>query len=231
MESPSAVAEGMVAMSKEEAQKLPKPRFDKVIPTGSTLADLAISGTRVRGGGIPGGVMVEIFGMPGIGKTAFAAEIMGRIQAQGGDVQYNDPEGRLDREYARLFGVHLPDDRYHKPDTVKEMFDLVSEWLDPKQANRPHFPNPLPKNVISGMATDSLAALSTEMEMEDWDKMGMKRASDFSKGFRKVARQIAGSGIILVCTNQVREDADSGQLISPGGKAMQIGRASCRERV
>jgi hypothetical protein len=35
-----------------------------VISTGSTLLDLAISGNRIHGGGLPGGIMVEIFGSP-----------------------------------------------------------------------------------------------------------------------------------------------------------------------
>ena len=37
----------------------------KMISTGSTLLDLAISGGRVRGGKIPAGILVEIFGPAG----------------------------------------------------------------------------------------------------------------------------------------------------------------------
>jgi len=39
----------------------------RVISTGSTLLDLAISGGRIRGGGLPLGILVEIFGPPGCG--------------------------------------------------------------------------------------------------------------------------------------------------------------------
>ena len=41
---------------------------DKLISTGSTLLDLAFSGGRVRGGGLPGGIMVEISGPSSAGK-------------------------------------------------------------------------------------------------------------------------------------------------------------------
>ena len=42
-----------------------------MVSTGSTLLDLAISGTRVRGGGYPGGILVEIFGASGTGKNCY----------------------------------------------------------------------------------------------------------------------------------------------------------------
>ena len=66
-----------------------------MISTGSTLLDLIISGTRVRGGGLPGGILVEIFGPSGTGKTVLLCEIGGVIQRQNGDVRYGDPEARL----------------------------------------------------------------------------------------------------------------------------------------
>ena len=49
--------------------------FGTVISTGSTLLDLAISGGRVRGGGIPAGILLEIYGPSGTGKTSVLAEM------------------------------------------------------------------------------------------------------------------------------------------------------------
>ncbi|MHA2070034.1 MAG: hypothetical protein ACXABY_37185, partial [Candidatus Thorarchaeota archaeon] len=68
--------------------------WDRMYSTGSTQLDLAISGTRVRGGGIPGGIMVEIFGPPSTGKTALLAEIIAGAQLKGGEAMFGDPEGR-----------------------------------------------------------------------------------------------------------------------------------------
>jgi len=63
-----------------------------------------------------------------------------------------------------------------------------------------------------------LAALSTELEMEKGDKMGMRRAKEFSQGLRKTARIIANKNWIIACSNQVRE-GDYGE-VTPGGQAI-----------
>ena len=82
--------------------------FSVVLSTGSTLLDLAISGGKVRGGGIPSGIMVEIFGPSGTGKTAILSEVcaynQGEDKAKGGDVMFLDPEGRLDKAYSKIYG-------------------------------------------------------------------------------------------------------------------------------
>lgn len=184
-----------------------KPEFDysKVVSTNSTLLDLAISGGKSNGG-IPGGTITEIYGLPGSGKTAILAEMGASVQNKNGSVLFCDPEARLDQEYARIYGINLEHKDYHRPDTVEQFFSLIQNWK-PENAN-----------VINMVAADSLAALSTEMEMEDQDKMGMKRAKMFSEGLRKSARLIANNNWIIACSNQLRE----GQYgkTTPGGKAI-----------
>src|SRR5574343_1146298 len=102
-----------------------------VISTGSTLLDLAISGGRVRGGGIPGGILVEIFGPSGAGKTVLLSEIAGAIQRKGGDIMFHDPEARLNKQFAQMFDVDIEDIAYTTPDTVTEVFKAVRSW-EPK---------------------------------------------------------------------------------------------------
>jgi recombination protein RecA len=183
-----------------------KISVEKVISTGSTLLDLAISGKRIRGGGIPGGLLMEIFGRSQSGKTAIMAEILASAQSHGGDTYVEDPEGRLDKEYSRVYGVNIDKKNYSRPDTVEEIMDAVQNW---KPSN--------PK-VINVRGTDSLAALSTELEMSPkGDKMGQKRAKEFSAGFRKSARIIVNNNWLWVCTNQVRQ-GDYGDVV-PGGMA------------
>jgi recombination protein RecA len=191
-----------------------KPEYDgnfgKVISTGSTLLDLAVSGGQTRGGGLPGGILVEIFGPSGSGKTVLLSEIAGAIQREGGEVMFHDPEARLNKTFAQLFGLELKEGDYKNPNTVTEVFKAVRAW------------NPENPKVINGIFADSLAALSTDMEMEgdEGDKMGMRRAKEFSEQLRKTCRILARDNLLMVCSNQVRIDVDpkSYQKYStPGG--------------
>lgn len=183
-----------------------KINVDLLVSSGSTLLDLAISGKRRRGGGIPGGMLMEMFGGEGSGKTALLAEICASAQNKGGDVRFLDPEARLDKEYARIYEMNLKEHDYFRPETVSEVFKRIDDF-------RPKNPNTI--NVIG---TDSLAALSTELEMEKGDKMGMRRAKEFSEGFRKMARKIASENLLLACTNQTRQ-GEFGD-VTPGGRAV-----------
>lgn len=175
-----------------------------MISTGSTLLDLAITGKEVRGGGIPKGIIFEVYGKHSAGKTTLLLEIGSNVEAKGGETFIQDPEGRLNQAYTSLFDLEITDDNYNRPDTVTELFDSIEKWE--------------PKSSPAFMATDSLASLSTDLEMEDEDKMGMRRAKEFSQGLRKTARLIANSGWIIGCSNQLRE-SQSGAF-TPGGKGI-----------
>jgi len=197
----------------ETKEKNPDGNFGTIISSGSTLLDLALSGGRVRGGGLPGGILVEIFGPSGSGKTVFLSEIAGGVQRQGGDLIFHDPEARLNPQFAKLFGLELAEGTYFNPNTVPEIFEPVRTWV-PK--------NP---NVINGIFADSLAALSTDMEMEkkDGDKMGGRRAKEFSEGTRKTCRIIKDKNYLMVCSNQIRQNMDAmafSKYTTPGGEAI-----------
>lgn len=186
--------------------------FGETISTGSTLLDLAISGGVKRGGGIPGGILVEIFGPASCGKTVMLCEIAGRIQNNGGDVLFFDPEARLNKQFAKLFGFDVSKVKYLTPDTISGVFGPTRKW----EPNNP--------DKINGIFADSLAALSTEMEMDDADKYGMRRAKEFSEELRKTCRTITAKNYIMVCSNQVRENLDAGlygqKYKSTGGLAV-----------
>jgi len=187
-----------------------------IVSTGSTLLDLAISGGRVRGGGIPGGLMMEISGPSSSGKTALLVEIGASVQFVGGTVTFADPEARLDKEYASIYGLELPKQNYSRPDTVTEMMDQIRHW------------DPDPE-CIHLFGADSLAQLSTELELsEAGDKRGQRKAKELSEGCRIVARKIASTHKIVCFTNQ-EKDGEYGKT-TPGGKAVGF-QSSIRLRV
>lgn len=199
-------------ISTEEIEEALKPEpekkidLSKTLPTGSTLLDLEISGGVTEEGGLPGGIIVEISGPSGVGKSAILSEVAGNCQLYGGQARFDDPEGRLNKEYSRIYGFDLEDENYYRPDTVREMFNGIWEW------------NPPNNDVINVSCEDSLAALSTEMEMEDVDKFGMKRAKDFSECLRKTCRLIAKNNWLILCSNQERETPSG--ITTAGGKAV-----------
>jgi len=188
--------------------------FGTRISTGSTLLDLAVSGGRVRGGGLPGGILVEAFGPSGSGKTVFLSEIAGAVQRQGGQIMFHDPEARLNKTFAQLFDLDTDEMEYSNPNTVPQVFQAVRNW------------EPQGKKVIHGIFADSLAALSTDMEMDkdEGDKMGMRRAKEFSEELRKTCRIITEKNYLMVCSNQVRVNVDAGpygqKYTTPGGEAI-----------
>ena len=186
-----------------------------MISSGSTLLDLAMTGGRKRGGGFPGGIMVVAYGPSGSGKTILACEVAGSIQRQGGEVNYKDSEARLDEKFSRIFDLQYDEINYDKPDTIPETFLPMSKWK-------------VDTSKVNGYIVDSLAALSTNMEMDEdsGDKMGMRRAKEFSEHLRKGARIVKNNNLLLFCTNQIREKADAQKFerkdINPGGKAIEF---------
>ncbi len=202
---------------KEEDYHAYEGNFNQIISSGSTLIDLSISGKRIRGGGFPGGVVVVASGPSQSGKTAFLSEIAGNIQQKGGENQFHDPEGRLDQEFARIFGMKLNQENYYQPNTITELFEIARLWKPKKTVT-----------TINGIFGDSLAALSTklEMESEDGDKMGGRRAKEFSEQFRKFCRQIKQLNYLMVCSNQLRENMDGNKYApkytEPGGQALKF---------
>lgn len=188
---------------------------EKVISTGSTLLDLIISGGRIRGGGLPGGILVEIYGPSQCGKTAIVTELLASVQAKNGDSKIDDPEGRFDKEYARIFGYDMSKENYSVSDQVKDVFDQLLKW-------RPK------KDKISLFAVDSIAALCSETEAGEWDKRGQAKAKELTQGCRKLSTKLTQTNKIVVFTNH-EKDGEFGKT-TPGGKAVPY-HASLRIRL
>lgn len=208
-------------LGKQVQQRVNKPvskkthdgDFNMVVSTGSTLLDLCISGGRVHGGGIPTKILVEAFGPSGSGKTVLLSEMAGDVQRKGGNVMFHDPEARLNKQFARTFDLKPEEMQYDTPDKIPQVFQAVRKW-------------DVPPNKINGVFTDSLAALSTDMEMgsDEGDKMGMRRAKEFSEELRRTCRLFPTKNILMVASNQVRVNQNAGpygqKYISPGGEAI-----------
>ncbi len=192
-------------------------RFDTDVPivsTGCTLLDLAISGGRFNEGGIPGGILAEIFGPAGCGKTMLLCEIAGDVRRRGGQVMFRDPEARINKQFARLFGLDIDDKKvdYDMPSTVPEVFEPVRKWKLKDDS------------LVNGAFADSLTALTTQWEEEGKDQYGMRRAKEFSEQCRLTCRHVTEGNILMMFSNQVRVNIDAGtygqKFSTPGGMAI-----------
>lgn len=208
MDVPNKDPEKTISDSLKKGTKKKKNKINTkmVVSTGCTILDLAISGGVVRGGGIPGGIMMEIYGPSSSGKTTLLVEIGASVQHKGGGVDLADPEARLDKEYTSMHGLELPSDNYGRPDTVTEVFKNLKEW------------EPENEDVINLFGADSIAALSTDMEMDKGDARGQRKAKELSEGCRKTARIISKGHKLVVFTNQERQ-SEYGKT-TPGGFAV-----------
>jgi len=121
------------SIKKNAMAEVPAPeKYDgditRVISTGSTLLDLEIMGKRVRGGGIPGGIIVEAYGPNSGGKTVLMSEIAGGIQRQSGAVKFYDAEARLSKKFAEIFNFSVDDCEFGIPEQIADVFAPLMKW-------------------------------------------------------------------------------------------------------
>lgn len=201
----------------EPAQLAKQPvNWRRTVTTGALVLDLAISGLKTKYGGLPGGCIVEFYGENSVGKTAFLLELWGSCQRAGGACEFLEPEAKMDASYNAVFGVDTAQEDIRRPSTVAEMEGFIIGPLETvKFGNTSSTKRNLTKawrpspEFINYLGVDSLAAFSSEMEMLQGDKMGMKRAKDFSEAFRRIADHISKHNILMACSNQCRISDDS----------------------
>jgi len=185
---------------------------DNVISSGSTLLDLAISGKRRHGGGIPTGILMEIFGPAGFGKTSLLVEIGASAQHKGGFFLVGDAERRLDKEYARIYGLEISKDNYKVPHSISDVEELI-------------LGTPPSGKGIDVIGIDSIASLVSEQDQsKDGDKRGSARAKELHQLCRKAKGEVAKKERLVVFTNQIQDVQDGSTFgpreKTPGGHAV-----------
>jgi recombination protein RecA len=214
------IAEGLVKPVPVEEKEVD---MSSVVSTGSTLLDLAISGQRRRGGGIPGGILVEIFGPSGGGKTTILGEICASAQNMGGFAMIGDAERRMTKEFVEFMGIKVDKNNLKFPDSVKEVEELI---LDTPCTGG---------NVIDVTGVDSIASLVSELDRgKDGDKRGSAKAKELHARCRRAKIEIAKGSRLVVFTNQIQDVQDAAAFgpkeKTPGGHAVPF-YASLRMRV
>ena len=197
--------------------------WNNVLSTGSTLLDLAITGKSVKGGGIPGGILVEIVGPSGWGKTTLLSEICVSAQRKGGFALIGDAERRLNEAFIKRMGIRITEENYRQPKSVSEVKDLI--------LNTPETGD----GILDVTGIDSIASLLSELDQEEGgDKRGSAKAKELHQMCRLVKMEVAKKNRLVVFTNQIQDNQTTNPYAPkervPGGNAVPF-YSSLRMRI
>ena len=177
------------------------------ISTGSLSLDLALGV-----GGVPRGLIIEIYGPESSGKTTLALHILASAQKGGGEVAFIDVEHALEPAYARALGVNIDELLISQPDTGEQALDITEALVR--------------SGAVDVVVVDSVAALVPRSELEG--EMGESSvgvvARLMSQALRKLAGTISKTNCIVVFINQLREKIGvmyGNPETTPGGRALK----------
>ena len=179
-----------------------------VIPTGVLSLDIALGV-----GGLPRGLIVEIFGPEGSGKTTLALHALAQAQRRGGKVAFIDAEHAFPAELARAIGMNLDELLVSQPDTGEQALEIADILVR--------------SGTLDVFALDSVAALvpAAELEGEMGDTHVGLQARLMSQGMRKLGGSLAKANTCAIFLNQIREKIGvmfGNPETTPGGRALKF---------
>src|ERR1700749_3560339 len=159
----------------------------ETVSTGSLGLDIALGI-----GGLPRGLVVEIYGPESSGKTTLALHAIAEAQRNGGTAAFVDAEHALDPGYAKKLGVDIDELIVSQPDTGEQALEIVDTLVR--------------SNAIDVLVVDSVAALVPRAEMggEMADSHVGLQPRLMSQALRKLTGSISRSRCAVIFINQVR---------------------------
>eukprot|EP01037_Dinobryon_pediforme_P020523 gene20523-21169_t len=158
------------------------------VQTGSIGLDVALGI-----GGLPRGLIVEIYGPESSGKTTLALHCVAEAQKKGGICAFVDAEHALDPIYARKLGVNLDDLLISQPDAGEQALEIVDTLVR--------------SGAVDVLVIDSVAALVPKAELEGdmGDSLPGLQARLMSQALRKLTGSISKSKTMVIFINQIRQ--------------------------
>ncbi len=158
-------------------------------------------------GGIPRGVITEIFGDEGLGKSSLCLQVIAAAQRQGLRCLWVDIEWSFDTRYAESLGVDI-----HKLGIIREQIgevalarveDEIGNW----------------DLIVIDSAGGILPRAEAEKEIEGKTIGG--QASIIARFIRKIVPLISIHKVALIVINHAFIDIMSGKLLTSGGRKLQ----------
>ncbi len=199
------------------------------ISTGNTLLDLKISNR--PNGGLPVGRIIEFTGLEGSGKSLLAAHIIAETQKKGGKGIFIDTENASSKEFWEAIGLNTDSNSfmYAPVESIEDVFTVVEKSITSIREKD--------ENILVTIVVDSIAGATTLTEQESkhgTEGYGTDKARIISKAMRKITNLIGKQRILLVFTNQLRENLKAAAFgekwVVPGGKSIPF-HASVRVRL
>jgi recombination protein RecA len=151
------------------------------------------------GYGYPSSRLIEIVSTEAKGKSSLGLNAIAQAELLGGGGIIIDVENKYSPTHGKDLGVHIGDKTlYTQCNTVEQAFDIQEEYINTIGCfDKPYV-----------ILLDSVAALSSEAEMNDKDPHGehpgrvAKILGEQLK--RRILRKVARKNIYLIYTNQLR---------------------------
>jgi recombination protein RecA len=189
--------------------------------------------------GFPGGRIVELYSGESMGKSSLSYKLMSLCQEFGGLVSLADVEGSYDKVWAKKMGVNHDDVMFiqleeevtvkksgknkgeveFNPEGMEDLFDKIATICREMKIQKA-------EDIAHLIVWDSVAATPTRAELagEYGDQSYAIQARALSAGLKKLAGEMRGTGVILLCVNQTRAKIGGWRPMddTPGGKALKF---------
>lgn len=181
----------------------------KVTSTGSLALDFAL-----QTGGWPQGRIIEISGIPNVGKSSICLASLAEQQKKWPDkaVCYIDMEATFDPEWAENFGVDLDPERFTlvHPDDSEDVSDAIKMTAS--------------SGLYSCLVIDSIGAMESRQALSknaDEHTVG-RNAQVITRMLKNAVTQARKNQVTILLINQLRANIGSmsGMDVSAGPKAL-----------
>ena len=185
-----------------EQQRLP---LAGPIPTGFRALD-DVLGT----GGLPRGVIVEIFGPASSGKSTLALQIADHAFSTGASAAWIDAEHVFDPAQASRLGIPIDRLPVVRPDFAEQALAMALRLID--------------SGALDLLVIDSAAALVPRLELETGigESGPGLQSRVLASGLRKIAAAARRAGSAIVVLNQTRAGASPDGEVSSGGPPLKL---------
>jgi recombination protein RecA len=176
--------------------------------TGSISLDIAL-----RIGGIPRGMITEVYGKEGGGKSTMCMITCANAQSMGEHAAYIDVENGFDPTYAKAMGVDTKKLVLSQPDYGEQALSIVETLID--------------GGGLGIVVVDSVAMLTprAEIEGEIGDAHVGLLSRMMAQALRKLTIKVRKANVALVFINQVRDVIGAvgaqEKTSTPGGRALK----------